>query len=184
MFSKYLSWYSHASVDILNFLVRFGFGKNITKSQSIWTESHNLWLIFFSRSFFQVLVQECLLTMEVEQKLSDFVRRIFQNISGKWFYQISHFLMTFRKRFSKFKYILHLNFWTLKVHLLIYLVLIQVTLIYLKYLLSSILKMPHKYLARFLQVKVSIKTNFESIRYKFNSSISFDLQLLSFLNQL
>ena len=99
-------------------------------------------------------------------------------------HQISHFLMTFRKRFSKFKYILYLTFWTLKVHLLIYLVLIQVTLIYLKYLLSSILKMPHKYLAIFLQVKVSIKTNFESIRYKFNSSISFGLHLLSFLNQL
>ena len=98
--------------------------------------------------------------------------------------QVSHFLMTLWRKFTKFKYILCFNFWTLKVPLLIYLVVIQGTPIDLKYLLSRILKMQYKYLTIFLEGKGSIQILVVAFRYKFISLISFEFLLLLFLNRL
>ncbi len=117
-------------------------------------------------------------------KIEWFFEKYLSKFFLKEVYQISHFLMTFRKRFTKFKYISCLNFWTWKVNLLIYFNLIQGTLIDLKYLFSRILKMQYKYLTIFLEGKGSIETFSESFRSKFISLISFKFLLLLFLNRL
>ena len=112
-----------------------------------------------------------------------FYEKYFSKFSEKEAFQDFHFLKTFQKIFTKFNYI-HLNLLIWKAYLLNYLVLIQGTPNYSKYLLLKILKMQYKYLVIFLKGKENIQTFTGAFQGKLASLFSFSFLLLLFLNRL